>query len=159
MVGAEGNGFGAAMHGLHLNRPTVSGIAVGLAQCALDYAIGYAKQREIGGHPISEFQGLRWMIAEDYTSIEAARLLVRKCAMAWDAGAPRHEATKLSSMAKMFAAETVNRVTGNAIQILGGHGYMTEHPVERYLRDAKLLGIYEGTSQIQRNIIAKRILK
>jgi len=159
MVGEEGNGFGAAMHGLHTNRPTVASIAVGAAQCALDYAMNYAKQREAGGKLISEYQGLRWMMAEDYTQIEAARLLVYKCAMAWDAGAPRDEVTKLSSMAKMFAAETVNRVTANAVQILGGHGYMTDHPVERYMRDAKLLGIYEGTSQIQRNIIAKRILR
>jgi alkylation response protein AidB-like acyl-CoA dehydrogenase len=97
-------------------------------------------------------------MAEDYTLIEAARLLVYKCASAYDAGAPMDEVTKLSSMAKLFAANTVNHVTANAVQILGGHGYMSEHPVERYMRDAKLLGIYEGTSQVQRNIIAKRIL-
>ncbi|MEV0057521.1 acyl-CoA dehydrogenase family protein [Saccharopolyspora shandongensis] len=158
-VGEEGNGFGAAMHGLHLNRPTVAAIAVGAAQCALDYAIDYAKQREAGGQRIVEFQGLRWMMAEDYTHIAAARDLVYDCALAYDGGAPRDEVTKLSSMAKLFAADTVNRVTANAVQILGGHGYMAEHPVERYMRDAKLLGIYEGTSQIQRNIIAKRILR
>ncbi|PXY21563.1 acyl-CoA dehydrogenase family protein [Prauserella flavalba] len=159
LVGEEGNGFGAAMHGLHLNRPTVSAIAVGAAQCALDYAIDYAKQREAGGRRIVEFQGLRWMMAEDYTNIAAARHLVYDCAQSYDSGAPQDEVTKLSSMAKLFAADTVNRVTANAVQILGGHGYMSEHPVERYLRDAKLLGIYEGTSQIQRNIIAKRILR
>ena len=159
MVGEEGNGFGAAMRGLHLNRPTVSAIAVGAAQCALDYAIGYAKQRRSGGQFISEFQGLRWMMAEDYTQIEAARLLVYKCAAAYDRGAPRDEVTKLSSMAKLFAAETVNRATANAVQMLGGHGYMSDHPVERYMRDAKLISIYEGTSQIQRNIVAKRILR
>ncbi|ALL79251.1 hypothetical protein AD006_28365 (plasmid) [Pseudonocardia sp. EC080610-09] len=159
MVGTEGNGFGAAMHGLHLNRPTVAGIAVGGAQCALDYAISYAREREAGGHRVAEYQGLRWMMAEDHTHIEAARLLVYRCASAWDAGAAPDEVTRLSSMAKLFAADTVNRVTANAVQILGGHGYMTDHPVERYMRDAKLLGIYEGTSQIQRNIIAKRILR
>ena len=159
LVGEEGNGFGAAMHGLHLNRPTVAGIAVGAAQCALDYAIGYAKEREAGGQKIIDFQGLRWMMAEDYTQIAAARHLVYDCAMAYDANLPQDETTKLSSMAKLFAADTVQRVTSNAVQILGGHGYMTDHPVERYMRDAKLMGIYEGTSQIQRNIIAKRILR
>jgi alkylation response protein AidB-like acyl-CoA dehydrogenase len=159
MIGDEGNGFGAAMHGLHLNRPTVAAIAVGAAQCALDYAIGYAKQREAGGQKISEFQGLRWMMAEDYTQIAAARHLVYDCAIAYDSNAPADEVTKLSSMAKLFAADTVQRVTANAVQILGGHGYMSDHPVERYMRDAKLIGIYEGTSQIQRDIIAKRILR
>lgn len=159
MIGDEGNGFGAAMHGLHLNRPTVAAIAVGASQCALDYAIAYAKEREAGGQKIVDFQGLRWMMAEDYTQIAAARHLVYDCARAWDAGEPLAETTKLSSMAKLFAGDTVQRVTSNAVQILGGHGYMSEHPVERYMRDAKLIGIYEGTSQIQRNIIAKRILR
>ena len=159
MVGTEGNGFGAAMHGLHMNRPTVAGIAVGGAHCALDYAISYAKERAAGGRPIADYQGLRWMMAENHTQVEAARLLVYRCASAWDGGLPQDEVTRLSSMAKLFAAETVNRVTADAVQILGGHGYMTDHPVERYMRDAKLLGIYEGTSQIQRNIIAKRILR
>ena len=159
LVGEEGNGFGVAMHGLHLNRPTVAAIAVGAAQCALDYAINYAKQREAGGQRIVEFQGLRWMMAEDYTQIAAARHLVYDCAIAYDTGVEQDEVTKLSSMAKLFAGDTVSRVTANAVQILGGHGYMTDHPVERYMRDAKLIGIYEGTSQIQRNIIAKRILR
>ncbi|KAA9166034.1 acyl-CoA dehydrogenase [Amycolatopsis acidicola] len=159
MVGEEGNGFGAAMHGLHLNRPTVAAIAVGAAQCALDYAINYAKEREAGGRRIVEYQGLQWMMAENFTNIAAARHLVYDCAQAYDSGAPRDEVTRLSSMAKLFAADTVNRATADAVQILGGHGYMSDHPVERYMRDAKLLGIYEGTSQIQRNIIAKRILR
>ncbi|MEU3270877.1 acyl-CoA dehydrogenase family protein [Saccharomonospora sp. NPDC006951] len=158
-VGEEGNGFGAAMHGLHLNRPTVAAIAVGGAQCALDYAIGYAKQRTAGGQSLVDFQGLRWMMAEDYTNIEAARGLVYDCASAYDDGAPSDEVTRRSSMAKLFAADMVQHVTYNAVQVLGGHGYMSEHPVERYLRDARLLSIYEGTSQIQRNIIAKRILR
>lgn len=147
LVGEEGNGFGAAMHGLHLNRPTVAAIAVGAAQCALDYAIAYAKDREAGGRKIVEFQGLRWMMAEDYTQIAAARHLVYDCAMAYDAKLPQEETTKLSSMAKLFAGDTVQRVTANAVQILGGHGYMTDHPVERYMRDAKLIGIYEAPAR------------
>lgn len=158
MIGEEGGGFRAAMHGLHLNRPTVAAIAVGGAQCALDYAIAYAKQREAGGNKIAEYQGIQWMIADAATEVEAARNLVYACAQAYDTGAPEEEVTKLSSMAKLFAGNTVNKVTADAVQILGGHGYMKEHPVERYMRDAKLLGIYEGTSQIQRNIIARRVL-
>jgi alkylation response protein AidB-like acyl-CoA dehydrogenase len=158
-IGEEGNGFGAAMHALHLNRPTVAGIAVGGAQCALDYAINYAKQREAGGTKLVDFQGLRWTMAEDYTYIEAARDLVYDAAILHDTGGSEDEFVKRSSMAKMFAADMVQKVTYNALQILGGHGYMTDHPVERYMRDARLLSIYEGTSQIQRNIIAKRILR
>jgi acyl-CoA dehydrogenase len=158
MIGPEGSGFRSAMHGLHLNRPTVAAIAVGGAQCALKYAIDYAKEREAGGSKIAEYQGIQWMIAECATEIEAARNLVYSCAEAYDSGAPEDEVTKLSSMAKLFAGNVVNRVTADAVQILGGHGYMREHPVERYMRDAKLLGIYEGTSQIQRNIIARKVL-
>lgn len=158
MVGDEGGGFRAAMHGLHLNRPTVAGIAVGGAQCALDYAIKYAKERASGAGTVADYQGIQWMIAEDATNIEAARNLVYNCARAYDNGEPEEEVTKLSSMAKYFAAETVQKATYNAVQILGGSGYMQDHPVERYMRDARLLSIYEGTSQIQKNIIAKRVL-
>jgi alkylation response protein AidB-like acyl-CoA dehydrogenase len=157
-VGPEGGGFRAAMHALHLNRPTVAGIAVGGAQCALDYGIKYAKERVTGGRPVSDYQGIRWLIAEDATHIEAARALVYGCATAYDNGAPEQEVTTLSSMAKFFAAETLQRVTYNALQMLGGHGYMKDHPVERYARDGRLLSIYEGTSQIQKNIIAKSVL-
>lgn len=159
MVGEEGGGFRAALHGLHLNRPTVAGIAVGGAQCALDYAINYTKERRTGGQLVSEYQGIRWMIAEDATAIEAARLLVHQCAMAYDSGtATELEITRMSSMAKYFAAETVQKVCTDALQMLGGHGYMQDHPVERWLRDARLMSIYEGTSQIQKNIIAKSVL-
>jgi acyl-CoA dehydrogenase len=157
-IGPEGGGFRAAMHALHLNRPTVAGLAVGGAQCALDYGVKYAKERLTGGHPVSDYQGIRWLIAEDATHIEAARGLVYACASAHDGGAPEHEVTRLSSMAKYFAAETLQRVTYNALQMLGGHGYMKDHPVERYARDGRLLSIYEGTSQIQKNIIAKAVL-
>jgi alkylation response protein AidB-like acyl-CoA dehydrogenase len=157
-IGPEGGGFRAAMHALHLNRPTVAGIAVGGAQCAFDYGVKYAKERMTGSHLVSDYQGIRWQVAEDATHIEAARGLVYSCATAYDSGAPEHEVTRLSSMAKYFAAETLQRVTYNALQMLGGHGYMKDHPVERYARDGRLLSIYEGTSQIQKNIIAKLVL-
>lgn len=158
MIGAEGSGFRALMHGLNMNRVTVAALAVGGAQCALNYAIEYAKQRESGGHTVADYQGIQWMIADCATQIEAARLLTYSAARAHDTGAPVAETTRLSSMAKLFATDTANRVTADAVQILGGHGYMREHPVERYMRDAKLLSIYEGTNEIQRNIIAKKVL-
>jgi acyl-CoA dehydrogenase len=158
MVGPEGGGFRAALHALHLNRPTVAGIAVGGAQCAHDYAVRYAKERVTGDQLVADYQGIRWMLAEDATAIEAARGLVYQCAIAHDSGAPEQEVTTLSSMAKLFAADTALKVTNNALQVLGGHGYMQDHPLERYVRDARLLSIYEGTSQIQKNIIAKAVL-
>ena len=157
MVGAEGQGFRAAMHALHVNRPTVAAGAVGAAQGALDYAVDYLKGREVGGTVLSDFQGLRWMAAEDATLIVAARGLVYECATLWDEGATNDQITMASSMAKLFAADMVEKVTSDALQMLGGHGYMRDHPVERFVRDARLIGIYEGTSQIQKNIIAKRL--
>jgi alkylation response protein AidB-like acyl-CoA dehydrogenase len=158
-VGPEGRGFSAALRGLHLNRPTVAAIAVGGAQCALDYAARYAAQRESGGQPVADYQGIRWMIAEAATQIEAARSLVYRCAQAHDAGAPHREITRLSSMAKLFATDMVQRVTADSLQILGGHGYLRDHPVERYVRDARLMSIYEGTNEIQKNIIARAVLR
>ncbi|HEX4248294.1 MAG TPA: acyl-CoA dehydrogenase family protein [Pseudonocardia sp.] len=158
-VGPEGRGFSAALRGLHLNRPTVAAIAVGGAQCALDYATRYAAQRPTGGQLVADYQGIRWMIAECATQVEAARGLVYRCAEAHAAGAAHHEVTRLSSMAKLFATDMVARVTSDALQILGGHGYMREHPVERYVRDARLMSIYEGTNEIQKNIIARSVLR
>lgn len=157
MVGHEGKGFRAAMHALHVNRPTVAAGAVGAAQGALDYAIKYMKERYVGGKSLAEFQGLQWIAAEDATLIAAARGLVYESATLADQGAPEEQITMASSMAKLFAADMVDRVTSDALQLLGGHGYMQDHPVERYIRDARLIGIYEGTSQIQKNIIAKRL--
>jgi acyl-CoA dehydrogenase len=157
MLGSEGTGFRAATRALHVNRPTVAAGAVGAAQGALDYAIGYMKERAVGGRSLTEFQGLRWIAAEDATLIAAARGLVYECATLVDSGAPEESITVASSMAKLFAADMVEKVTSDALQILGGHGYMQDHPVERYVRDARLVGIYEGTSQVQKNIIAKRL--
>lgn len=159
MVGEEGNGFGAAMHGLQMNRPTVAAIAVGQAQCAHDYAVNYAKERQVGDQVVADFQGIQWMMADDFTDIEAARLLVYKAATMFDQNAPRDVSIQYSSMAKLYAGSMVQRVTNNALQVLGGSGYMTDHPVERWVRDSRLTSIYEGTSQIQHNIVARRILK
>ncbi len=159
MVGAEGQGFRAATHALHVNRPTVAAGAVGAAQAALDYAIAYLKERTVGGRPLAERQGLRWIMAEDATLITAARGLVYESASLWDRGGSEDEIAMASSMAKLFAADMVERVTSDALQLLGGHGYMQDHPVERYVRDARLVGIYEGTSQIQKEIISKRLVR
>lgn len=158
LVGSEGQGFRSILNSLHLNRPTVAAMAVGVAECALDYAIGYAKQHTTGGSKVADFQGIRWMIADCATAIKAGRNLVYSAALAHDSGAPEVEVTRLGSMAKLFCGDMANRVASDAVQILGGAGYMLDHPVERYMRDAKLLAIYEGTSQVQRNIIANKIL-
>ncbi|HEY3686852.1 MAG TPA: acyl-CoA dehydrogenase family protein [Streptosporangiaceae bacterium] len=159
MVGEEGRGFRAAMEALHQNRPTVAGLAVGGARAAFDYARAYAKERSQSDTPITDFQGLRWKFADMATQLQAARNLVWDCAMEFDAGTTPAEFAKLSSMAKLFAAETAKYVTSESLQILGGHGYMRDHPVERYVRDARLIAIYEGTSEIQRNIVAREVLR
>lgn len=159
MIGEEGRGFRAAMEALHQNRPTVAGLGVGGARSAFDYALQYGKERQQGGRPILDYQGMRWKFAEMATRIEAARGLVWDCARAYDTGAPASERARLSSMAKLFAAETAISVTNTALQVLGGHGYMKDHPVERYVRDARLIAIYEGTSEIQRNIVAREVLR
>lgn len=159
MIGEEGRGFRAAMEALHQNRPTVAGLGVGGARAAFEYALKYGRERRQGGRPIFDYQGMRWKFAEMATHIEAARGLVWDCARAYDAGAPASERARLSSMAKLFSAETAISVTNTALQVLGGHGYMKDHPVERYVRDARLIAIYEGTSEIQRNIIAREVLR
>jgi alkylation response protein AidB-like acyl-CoA dehydrogenase len=126
--------------------------------CALDYAINFLKQRSFRGQPMSSMQGLRWMVSDMATDLEAARCLIYECASQLDAGVPVDRIVRLSSMAKLVATESAVRVAGDALQLMGGAGYMTEHPVERYLRDAKATTIYEGTSQIQKNTIAASIL-
>ncbi|GAA5153622.1 acyl-CoA dehydrogenase [Pseudonocardia eucalypti] len=158
-VGDEGRGFSAALRGLHLNRPTVAALAVGGAQCALDYAVRYGAGRRTGGHLVTDYQGIQWMIARAATRIEAARSLVYRCALEHAGGADHRELTRLSSMAKLFATDVAQQVTYDALQMLGGHGYMRDHPVERYARDARILTIYEGTNEIQKNIIARHELR
>jgi alkylation response protein AidB-like acyl-CoA dehydrogenase len=155
-IGEEGRGFYIAMATLDRSRPTIGAQAVGIAQGALDYATGYMKQRQQFGKPIAEFQGLQFMVADMAMKTEAARGLVyRACAMV-DAGDP--ELTVAGAMAKCFASDTAMEVTTNAIQLLGGYGYSKEFPVERYMRDAKITQIYEGTNQVQRVVIGKRLL-
>lgn len=158
MVGEEGGGFAAAMRALHLMRPPIAAIAVGGAQAALNHAVDYARAREQGGMPLTAHQGLRWMLADMATQNEAARSLLYECARQIDAGLPLDQIATMSSMAKWKCAEVAMRVATDAVQVLGAAGYMRDHPVERYLRDAKLMAIYEGTSQIQLNTIARGVI-
>lgn len=155
-LGEEGEGFKIAMYTLDCGRIGIAAQAVGIARGALEESIKFAKERVQFGRPIAEFQAIQWMIADMATEIDAARLLVRRAAFLKDSG---HKFTKESSMAKLFAAETAMRATTKAIQIHGGYGYSKEYPVERYFRDAKITEIYEGTSEIQRLVIAANILK
>jgi alkylation response protein AidB-like acyl-CoA dehydrogenase len=157
LIGAEGQGFAYAMGALDTSRPIVGAQAVGIAQGALDVATRYLTEREQFGKPIAEFQGLQFMLADMATQVEAARTLVlRACSMV-DAGAPG--VSKVSAMAKLFASDTAMRVTTDAVQLLGGAGYTTDHPVERMMRDAKVTQIYEGTNQVQRVVISRRLLE
>lgn len=156
LLGAEGQGFRIAMETLNGGRIGVAAQAVGIAQGAFEQALNYAKQREQFGQPIAKFQGIQWMLADMATRIEAARLLTYQAAYLKDAGLPY---IKESSMAKLFAAETAMDVTVKAVQIHGGYGYTREYPVERMMRDAKITEIYEGTSEVQRIIIANQLLR
>jgi len=157
-IGEEGQGFYIAMHTLDRSRPTIGAQAVGIAQGALDYALAYVQRREQFGHAIAEFQGLQFMLADMATRVEAARGLVyRACAIA-EAGDRSGELAKIGAMAKCFASDTAMQVTTDAVQLLGGYGYTKEFPAERFMRDAKITQIYEGTNQIQRVVIAKRLL-
>ena len=155
-LGAEGEGFGIAMKTLDFTRPGTAAGAVGVAQAGFDYAVAYAKERVTFDVPIAMHQGVSFMIADMATEIEAARLLTWQAAWMLDSGYGRR-ATLYSSFAKRFAADTAMKVTTDAVQVFGGYGYMKEYPVEKLMRDAKLFQIYEGTSQIQRLVIAKEI--
>ena len=156
LLGEEGDGFKIAMKALDGGRIGIAAQSVGVAQAAMDAAVKYAKLREQFGQPISKFQGLRWMIADMATEIEAARQLMLSAAAMKD----RNEKyTTQASMAKLFAFEMVNRVTAKALQIHGGYGFIKEFPVERFYRDARVFTIYEGTSEIQRIVISNHILK
>jgi acyl-CoA dehydrogenase len=153
-LGAEGDGFKIAMQTLDFTRPGTAAGAVGVAQAAFDYAVEYAKERVTFDVPIAMHQGVSFPIADMATEIEAARLLVWQAA--WLHGQGKR-ATLQSSFAKRFAADTAMKVTTDAVQIFGGYGYIKEYPVEKLMRDAKLFQIYEGTSQIQRLVIAREI--
>jgi alkylation response protein AidB-like acyl-CoA dehydrogenase len=157
-IGEEGQGFTIAMHTLDRSRPTIGAQAVGIAQGAIDYAASYMKQRHAFGAPIADLQGLRFMLAEMAMRTEAARALVyRACALVDDD--PAGELTLFGAMAKAFASDTAMSVTVDAVQLLGGYGYTKDFPVERFLRDAKVTQIYEGTNQVQKVVIAREILK
>jgi acyl-CoA dehydrogenase len=155
-IGEEGDGFKIAMMTLDFTRPGTAAGAVGVAQAALDYAVEYAKERVTFDVPIAMHQGVNFLVADMATEIEAARLLVWQAAWMLDSGYGRR-ATLYSSFAKRFAADTAMKVTTDAVQVFGGYGYIKEYPVEKLMRDAKLFQIYEGTSQIQRLVIAREI--
>lgn len=157
LLGKEGMGFIIAMKNFDRTRPGIGAQAVGIAQGALDYAVNYARQRHQFGQPISSFQAIQHMLADMATQIEAARALVYSTARMIDAGVK--DFSKESSMAKVFASDVAMKVTTDAVQILGGYGYMRDYPVEKMMRDAKITQIYEGTNQIQRNIIALELIK
>jgi alkylation response protein AidB-like acyl-CoA dehydrogenase len=155
-IGEEGEGFKIAMSVLDAGRIGIAAQALGIAQAAYEASVAYAKEREAFGQKIAEFQAIQWMIADMATRIEAARLLIYNAAAKKD----RHERfSREASMAKLFASETAMWVTEKAIQIHGGIGYSKELPVERYFRDAKITEIYEGTSEIQRLVIARSALE
>jgi butyryl-CoA dehydrogenase len=153
----EGIGFIATMKTFDQSRPGVAAQAVGIAQGALELAIEYAHKRIQFGKPISSFQGIQWMLAEMATKIEAARSLVYSVASMIDKG--EKDVGAASAMAKLFASDVAMEVTTEAVQIFGGYGYMRDYPVEKFMRDAKITQIYEGTNQIQKNIIALSLIK
>ncbi len=157
LLGREGTGFITAMKVFDKSRPMVGAQAVGVARGAYEVAIKYSKEREQFGKPISSFQAIQFMLADMATQIEAARALVMQTARMVDSGAKNY--SKESAMCKYFASDVAMKVTTDAVQILGGYGYMKEYPVEKMMRDAKILQIYEGTNQIQRSIVAANILK
>ena len=156
-LGKEGRGFMVAMKTLDLSRPGVAAQAVGIGAGALEEAVRYSRERRQFGKPISSFQGLQFLLADMATQVEAARLLVYQAARHVDSGAKN--VSKISAMCKLFASDTAMRVTTDAVQVFGGYGYMKEYPVEKMMRDAKITQIYEGTNQIQREVIALSLIK
>ncbi len=159
LLGAEGEGFKIAMRILDRSRPGVAAQGLGLAQGATDYALEYAKTRETMGKPIGEHQLIAGMLADMETKCEAARGLLYKFGSAVDEGIDGSELTKLSAMTKLYCTDVAMEVTTDAVQVLGGYGYISEYPLERMMRDAKITQIYEGTNQIQRLVIAREMLK
>lgn len=157
LISREGMGFIVAMKTLDTSRPGVAAQAVGIGQGALDCALDYSRTRVQFGQPISSFQAIQHMLADMGTQIEAARSLAYAVARLVDSGAK--SVSKESAMAKLFASDTAMKVSVDAVQILGGYGYMRDYPVEKFMRDAKITQIYEGTNQIQRNVIAANMIK
>jgi alkylation response protein AidB-like acyl-CoA dehydrogenase len=159
LIGEEGAGFRLAMRVLDRSRPGIAAQALGIGQAALDYAARYATERHAFGKPIADQQGIQFMLADMATALEAARGLVHRVGAMLDAGSDGPELTKLSAMCKLAASDAAMRVSTDAVQILGGYGYIQEFPVERMMRDAKITQIYEGTNQIQRVVIARELLR
>jgi len=159
LLGEEGEGFKIAMRVLDRSRPGIGAQGLGLAQGATDFALDYAKQRETMGKPIAEHQLVAAALADMETKCEAARGLLYKCGQMIDDGVDGSELTKISAMAKLYCSDVAMEVTTDAVQILGGYGYMQEYPLERMMRDAKITQIYEGTNQIQRLVIAREMAK
>ena len=157
LIGREGQGFMVAMKTLDRSRPGVAAQALGIATGAFDHAVRYAKERHQFGVSIASFQAIQFMLADMGTQIEAARALIYATAKAIDAGVK--DFGKASAMTKVLAGDVAMQVTTDAVQIFGGYGYMRDYPVEKYMRDAKITQIYEGTNQIQRSVIARHIIK
>jgi len=156
-IGEEGEGFKLALRVLDRSRPSVAAQALGIAQGALDYAVQYAKERQQFGKSIAEFEGIQFMLADMEAQIVGARGAVYHASALVDSGSP--EVTHYSAVAKLLASDAAMRVTTDAVQILGGYGYVNEYPVERMMRDAKITQIYEGTNQIQRLVIARDLIR
>jgi alkylation response protein AidB-like acyl-CoA dehydrogenase len=156
VLGDPGMGFVYAMQSLDSGRIGIAALALGIAQAALDHSVRYAREREQFGRPIFNFQGIQFKLANMATRIEASRALIHRAGAAKDAG---ESVTQLASMAKLFASETAMYVTTEAVQVFGGYGYMKEYPVEKLFRDAKVTEIYEGTSEIQRVVVARDLFR
>jgi butyryl-CoA dehydrogenase len=157
MLGKEGNGFFVTMKTFDATRPGVASQALGIAEGALELAVAYACERKQFGKTIASFQGLQFMLADMATQVQSAKYLVYAAARAVDDDHPNKSA--LSAMAKLYASDTAMKVTTDAVQVYGGYGYMKEYPVEKMMRDAKITQIYEGTNQIQREVIALELIK
>jgi alkylation response protein AidB-like acyl-CoA dehydrogenase len=156
LVGEQGHGFRIALAALDAGRLGIAACATGVAQAALDYAVGYAKQRRQFGQPIIGFEGLQFMLADMATAVAASRALYLSAARRKDAGLPYGQQ---AAMAKLLATDTAMRVTTDAVQVLGGYGYVEDFPVERLMREAKVLQIVEGTNQIQRMVIGRELAR
>jgi acyl-CoA dehydrogenase len=159
LLGDEGTGFRLAMRILDRSRPGVAAQALGIAQGATDYAVEYARSRETMGRPIAQHQLIAGKLADMETKTEAARGLLYRFGRMCDEGADDAELTKASAMAKLYCGDVAMEVTVDAVQVLGGYGYVKEYPVERFMRDAKITQIYEGTQEVQRLVIAREMLK
>jgi alkylation response protein AidB-like acyl-CoA dehydrogenase len=159
LIGPEGSGFKTLMSVFNYSRPNIGAQALGIAQGALDAALGYAKERVQFGKTLASFQGMQWMLAEMALAVETARTMVYRAGAMIDTEPDHPDIPKICSMAKWYASDTAMKVTTDAVQVFGGYGYCREYPLERMMRDAKITQIYEGTNQVQRIIIANQLLR